>query len=299
MLVSIGIPVYSRLEGFERALKSALVQTYQNIEILISNDHSPVHEIHELAIKYAQTDSRIKYFYQDPSLKTVNNFKFLPKQARGNYFLWIADDDWIDENYVEECVQFLQNNLDYTICCGKCNYHADFNTVIHNNTNINIDNDLKAFRIMTYFRTVSLNGYFYGLMRKEKLDQFSIPNEIGFDWSLVGYLAFKGKIKTLETTNHHLSKGGMSNESSDVSKYFPATTNIKRTFIGFATAINAANAIKKHLKVVEKMNFLTRNIYFFLIFTSGYINIIKWDFIILKRIILRKTLISKSGRLTK
>lgn len=300
MLVSVGIPVYNRLEGFERALKSALSQSYTNIEILISNDNSPNPAIDLLAKKYAEKDKRIKYYYQKSSKKTVNNFKFLPSIAKGKYFIWIADDDWIDENYVENCAFFLEENPSYSLACGLCNYHVSENVVLHNNSNFSIEYKSRMRRVLCYYSSVTINGYFYGVLRKDILDKFDIPDEIAFDWSLIGYFAFKGKIKTLENTIHHLSKGGMSNESSEVSKYFSKTTFIKRNLIGFATAVNCAKSFKNYfIKESKVLSLLQSYIYSFSIFLVTYSNTIKWDFIILKRIILKSTNISKSGVLKK
>lgn len=86
MLISIGILVYNSLESFERALKSALSQTYKEIEILISKDNSPNIEIDLIAKEYAKNDSRIRYYLLKSSLKTVNNFQFLSGKANGRYF---------------------------------------------------------------------------------------------------------------------------------------------------------------------------------------------------------------------
>ena len=40
-LVSIGIPIYNQPESLEKTLNSITKQTYQNLEIIISDNHSP------------------------------------------------------------------------------------------------------------------------------------------------------------------------------------------------------------------------------------------------------------------
>ena len=101
VIVSIGMPVYNRPIEMIRALDSILNQSFTNFELIISNDNSPNAEIDSIIRRYADNDSRIIYYKQDLSLRTVKNFYFVLKQAKGKYFMWLADDDWVDSNYIE------------------------------------------------------------------------------------------------------------------------------------------------------------------------------------------------------
>jgi glycosyltransferase involved in cell wall biosynthesis len=126
ILVSIGMPIYNRPVEMIRALDSILKQSYTNFELIISNDNSPNPEIDIISKNYSNVDNRIKYFKQDNSLMSVDNYAFVLKKATGKYFMWLADDDWIDSNYIDNCVLFLENNQDYSICEGKCIYQDNF-----------------------------------------------------------------------------------------------------------------------------------------------------------------------------
>lgn len=297
MLVSVGMPIYNRKEGFERALQSVLAQSFQNLEIIISNDHSPNIEIDRLARKYAAQDSRIRYYYQEKPLRTVGNFSFVKNQASGKYFFWLADDDWIDPDFVSSCVSFLENNPDYTIACGKCCYHETEQKIIHSNSNTGIEQSSLWKRSITYFKNVTLNGYFYGILRTAAIQKVDLPNELGFDWIAVGNLCFEGKIKVVDSTCHHLSKGGMSNEGNALSKYFATKNFLSSNFIGLSTALNCSAGVWKSKNI--QFSFIKRAILSCIVFFSTYLNTIQWDILFIKRKIVKLLGINKDGVLIK
>ena len=63
-LVSIGIPTYNRPDTLPRTLKAILNQTYNNIEVVISNNHSTNTEVERIIKDFQANDNRIKYYFQ-------------------------------------------------------------------------------------------------------------------------------------------------------------------------------------------------------------------------------------------
>ena len=110
-LISIGIPTYNRADGYLReTLESALQQTYQNIEIIVSDNCSTDNT--EAYIK-SFTDSRLRYFRQAQPIIPNSNYNFCLGKARGKYFLLLHDDDTIDRDFIETCMRAIQprNNV--------------------------------------------------------------------------------------------------------------------------------------------------------------------------------------------
>ena len=105
--VSIGIPTYNRFDSLVRSVDSILVQTYTNIEIIISDNASP-QSIQSKLKDYYGNDDRIKIFYQKENMGAFNNFKFVLEQSSGDYFMWAADDDYRLPWYIEHCVFLLE-----------------------------------------------------------------------------------------------------------------------------------------------------------------------------------------------
>jgi hypothetical protein len=102
-LISIGIPTYNRAEGYLReCVESAMNQTYPNIEIIIS-DNCSSDGTGDLVKSLG--DSRIRYFRHHQNIGANNNFNHCLEQADGRYFLLLHDDDLIDRDFVQTCME--------------------------------------------------------------------------------------------------------------------------------------------------------------------------------------------------
>lgn len=109
-LVTVGIPTFNRPLSLMRTLECISQQTYPNLEIIVSDNHSPGEETQRVVEGYMIKDVRIRYFRQSSNLGPVANFQYLLASAEGEYFLWFADDDWRAESYIETLVQELQSD---------------------------------------------------------------------------------------------------------------------------------------------------------------------------------------------
>ncbi|MBE0669590.1 MAG: glycosyltransferase family 2 protein [Anaerolineales bacterium] len=112
-LVSIGIPTYNRANGFlKQAVQASLKQTYRNIEIIVSDNHS-TDNTEEVVSSFK--DSRIKYFRQSENIGMNNNFNFCVNQAKGEYFCLLPDDDLIDPDFAEACLKAVNQGSEVGI----------------------------------------------------------------------------------------------------------------------------------------------------------------------------------------
>ena len=109
-LVSVGMPVYNRLDQTRRAINSILNQSYKNLEIIISNDCSPIPEMYKMLDEFAAKDKRIKLIHQPEDLGCYGNYYFVQHHATGEYFMYAQDDDWWNSDYIEKLVINLENN---------------------------------------------------------------------------------------------------------------------------------------------------------------------------------------------
>lgn len=109
-LVSVGVPTFNRPENLRRSLACISGQTYFALEIIVSDNASPGDDTKQVVEEWMQKDKRIKYVRQPLNLGPVANFQYLLDSAKGEYFLWFADDDWRAESYIETLVQELQSD---------------------------------------------------------------------------------------------------------------------------------------------------------------------------------------------
>jgi len=110
-LVSIGLPVYNgaATDRLPRSLDSLLNQTYHNIEITLS-DNASTDGTEKICREYAARDSRIRYIRQKKNITSVPNIEFVMHNARGEYSMLAADDDWWHPQFVERLKKVLDAN---------------------------------------------------------------------------------------------------------------------------------------------------------------------------------------------
>jgi predicted SAM-dependent methyltransferase/glycosyltransferase involved in cell wall biosynthesis len=93
-LVSVLIPAF-RATWFRDALRSALTQTYQNTEIIVSDD-SPNDDIRHIVEQECRGNPRVTYVANDPPLGPTGNFLKCFSLARGEFIKYLNDDDLLD-----------------------------------------------------------------------------------------------------------------------------------------------------------------------------------------------------------
>lgn len=105
--VSIIIPVYNGSNYLEDAIKSALNQTYKNIEVLVINDGSNDNWATEkIALSF---DNKIKYIYKENGwVATALNLWI--EKANWEYISWLSHDDLYYPNKIEDQINYLNTN---------------------------------------------------------------------------------------------------------------------------------------------------------------------------------------------
>jgi len=110
-LISIIIPVYNRLDAFEKTLSSVLNQTYKNIEIIVVDDGSR-EEVKIPNFKF-QIDSHVDiklYRQENKGAPTARNKGF--DMSQGSY-VFFCDADVIAKEYmIENMFHTLEKNPD-------------------------------------------------------------------------------------------------------------------------------------------------------------------------------------------
>ena len=247
-LVSIGLPSFNRAQDLKHAIESVLTQSYTNLEIIIS-DNASTDDTQQLCEEFAAQDKRIRYIRQAVNRGPAANFATVLDGARGEFFMWLGDDDWIDQDYVRECVGVLTANADFQLACGCARYYRG-GSFLFEEEPINLWQDDPAERVLGYFRQVNTNGMFYGVTRRGVLATLEMPNGIGGDWLAIGQLAFIGKSRTLESVHVNRSLGGASQQDVRtvmVSTYGLPAAFARMPFVIVAWKVFADLAWKSHI----------------------------------------------------
>lgn len=109
--VSVIVPVYNAEHYLRECLNSILRQTYDNIEIICVNDGSKDGSSCILD-EYAAKDNRIIIINQENLGVSAARNRGM-EVAAGDYVLFIDSDDWLEDETIEEVLQYsISNRLD-------------------------------------------------------------------------------------------------------------------------------------------------------------------------------------------
>lgn len=118
--VSVFMITYNHQDYIGEAIESVMNQDYENLELVIGEDCS-TDNTREIVCSYKNKyPGKIKLILHEKNLGIHLNTKSVIEQCDGDYVALIEGDDfWIDNTKISQQVEFLENNLEYAICCHR------------------------------------------------------------------------------------------------------------------------------------------------------------------------------------
>lgn len=107
--LSIGLPVYNGDKYLSESLESLLGQTYEEFELIIS-DNASTDGTAEICRHYAEQDSRIRYVRQDHNIGCAPNHNFVLTESKGELFKSASHDDLYASELIERCIEALDGD---------------------------------------------------------------------------------------------------------------------------------------------------------------------------------------------
>jgi glycosyltransferase involved in cell wall biosynthesis len=122
--VSICIPAYGQPEKIERALKSVFEQTFEDFEVIITDD-TPDESVFNIVKNF--DDKKIKYYKNQERKGSPENWNVCLEHVRGEYIKFLHHDDWFfNKDSLSGFIKMLDNNHNVDIAfCASANYNAD------------------------------------------------------------------------------------------------------------------------------------------------------------------------------
>ena len=198
-LVSIGLPTYNGAGHLRDALDSLLAQDYPNLELLVS-DNASTDETPTITTEYAQRDPRVRVVRQQSNIGPTANFTYVLRESHGAFFMWAADDDRWDRDYVSACLAALEANPRAVMAASSVQFiegedeHPAASHVPELFDNPDLSSPDPAVRIA---RLLSRAGWYlvYGLIRRSAADAIRpIAPAYGWDVIVMAELATRGPI---------------------------------------------------------------------------------------------------------
>lgn len=95
--VSIVIASYGRPRMLQRAIDSALAQSYPNVEVIVADDPA-TESCHETILGIR--NPRFRFHIQSERVGCWNNWSTAIRMARGEFIAFLGDDDWLSPDFV-------------------------------------------------------------------------------------------------------------------------------------------------------------------------------------------------------
>ena len=126
-LLTIGVPIHNGEATLDRCLGSITAYAPEGVEVLMS-DNASTDRTEAICREYASTNPAFRYVRQARNIGSMANFKFLLGEARTPYFMWLADDDWLGDEFVDRALAFMESHPDYVLAsAAACAYYSRVN----------------------------------------------------------------------------------------------------------------------------------------------------------------------------
>ncbi|MFF9850214.1 glycosyltransferase family 2 protein [Streptomyces litmocidini] len=116
--LTIGLPVYNGEEYLAESLDALLGQTYEDFELVIS-DNASTDGTRDICRKYAARDSRVRYHRLPRNIGATPNHNRLFAECRTELFKWASHDDLYARDLLRRCVEALDERPEVILA------HAD------------------------------------------------------------------------------------------------------------------------------------------------------------------------------
>jgi glycosyltransferase involved in cell wall biosynthesis len=106
-LVTVAIPTFNRAVWLKQSVISALRQTYRNLEVLVS-DNASTDETPEVLEEL--TNQKLRVIRQKTNIGLLPNWNACLAAAKGEYIVFVSDDDRIEPWMLERCVTLIKRD---------------------------------------------------------------------------------------------------------------------------------------------------------------------------------------------
>ena len=184
-LISVIVPIYGIERYVGHCIESLMLQTYQNLEIILVDDGSPDH-CPQICDLYASKDKRIKVIHKaNGGLVTAR--KAGVQIAQGEYIGFVDGDDWVGVGYYQSMLNTIMA-CDADIAVAGCSRDLYRKTITMENAlplGVYEGESMEYFRknmmsFGSFFRFGVTTYHWNKLYRREAIIPFQMAVEDGF-----------------------------------------------------------------------------------------------------------------------
>ena len=257
--VSIGIPVYNGEPFLSKALDSILAQTFDNFELIIS-DNASTDGTRDICQDYAARDKRINYYKNKTNLGAAFNYNRVFELSSGEYFKWAAADDLCAPDLLEKCAAVLDSDPEVILCYPKTDIIDESGIIIkEHNRSLNLRSDNVIARFRQAIMTIGECNAVFGLIRSEILKKTSLIGRYpGSDRVLLTELTLYGQFSELPDRlffrREHAQASSCNRSIESTQEFFDPKTKGKICLPKWKHQVqDISNIVRAPLRQTEKM----------------------------------------------
>ena len=199
-LVTIGLPVHNGAKTLRRALDGILAQDFFRFDLVIS-DNASTDETAAIIEHYSTKFERLSLRRRAVKTSAVDNFWSLLDNCDTRFFVWIADDDWWEPQFLSKCVARLnEDSTTQLVFTDFRIYYHFLDLYSFRNSHVPSDsNDLQLNFLIRLFDMAPCA--FYGVYRTATIKVVTKQLPTAFDFSdvvLTLAVALRGKIAIIK-----------------------------------------------------------------------------------------------------
>lgn len=179
MRVTVIIPTYNQEAYIEQTIRSAMSQTYTNLEIIVGDDNS-TDGTQQLVESLEQRDSRIRYYRHKVNIGRVKNYHFLLHHSSGEWTINLDGDDYFsDPGFIAKSMEALGQQQDESICLVMAKYKLLIDGEFRLNPS-RFDSDPRKTIVLNGFEDILPNTETIGSGHLTSIYRTDLAKNIGF-----------------------------------------------------------------------------------------------------------------------
>lgn len=267
--VTVAIPVFNGEAFVAEAVRSVLDQSRENLELIVS-DNASTDRTAEVVRDAARGDRRVRYLRNAENVGAAPNFNRTVHLARGEFFKWLAADEFVEPTFVERCLLALRERPDAVLACSSYVGHDDLaGRMVHLDVDLSLEQPAARDRFCTLLgRRTGLVLPIWGLQRTATMRSTGLIRPIvRGDHVYMAEMAMRGRFIQLGERLHHIRThegayhrvyGRQRTDSIEEARWFD-TSNSKRFYLphwrrlgAYLGLVHASDAPVRHKLQMER-----------------------------------------------
>ena len=156
--VSVGLPVYNGERFIAEALSGILEQTFEDLELIIS-DNGSTDDTRAICREFVARDKRVTYYRNEQNLGLSWNYRRVFELSSGAYFKWAAYDDVCAPTFIARCVDALDRDPRVVLAHAKASIINEFGERQREcEGSLHLQSPRPSERLIQFFRNLRLSN---------------------------------------------------------------------------------------------------------------------------------------------